>query len=94
MDTPNRGGWKTCSHRLAPLFSTELFHPNPASRLRTSFQFRTKSRPGSFSLRINAIGPVDAWFNLATVTLTNTSQLFFDVTAPRQPRRLYRIGAP
>jgi alpha-tubulin suppressor-like RCC1 family protein len=40
---------------------------------------------------INAIGPTDAWVTLDTVTMTNTSQLYFDVTAPVQPRRLYRI---
>jgi hypothetical protein len=40
---------------------------------------------------INAIGPIDAWFTLDTVTLTNTSQLYFDVSALGQPRRLYRL---
>jgi uncharacterized repeat protein (TIGR03803 family) len=40
---------------------------------------------------INAIGPTDAWVTLDTVTLTNTSQFYFDVTAPGQPQRLYRI---
>jgi len=40
---------------------------------------------------INTIGPTDAWSALDTVTLTNTSQLYFDVSAPGQPARLYRI---
>jgi hypothetical protein len=40
---------------------------------------------------INQFGPIDAWVTLATVTLTNTSQLYFDVSAPGQPQRLYRI---
>jgi hypothetical protein len=40
---------------------------------------------------INAIGPTDAWVTLDTVTLTNTSQLYFDVTTIGQPLRLYRI---
>jgi uncharacterized repeat protein (TIGR03803 family) len=40
---------------------------------------------------INQFGPTDAWVNLDTVTLTNTSQLYFDLFAPSQPRRLYRI---
>ena len=40
---------------------------------------------------INAVGPTDAWFTLDTVTLTNPSQLYFDVTAPGQPQRLYRL---
>jgi len=42
---------------------------------------------------INAIGPTDAWVTLATVALTNTPQLYFDVTAFRQPTRLYRLVA-
>ena len=40
---------------------------------------------------INAIGPTNAWITLGSVTLTNTSQLYFDVTAPGQPKRLYRL---
>jgi len=40
---------------------------------------------------INAVGPTDAWITLDTVTLTNTTQLYFDVTAPGQPHRLYRL---
>jgi hypothetical protein len=40
---------------------------------------------------INRFGPTDAWVTLATVTLTNTSQLYFDVSAPGQPQRLYRL---
>jgi hypothetical protein len=51
------------------------------------------SAPGS-SVRIdclNAIGPTDAWVTLATVTLTNSSQSYFDLTAFRQAPRLYRL---
>jgi hypothetical protein len=40
---------------------------------------------------INRFGPIDAWVTLETVTLTNTSQLYFDVSALGQPRRLYRL---
>ncbi len=40
---------------------------------------------------INQFGPTDAWVTLATVTLTNTSQLYFDVSTIGQPARLYRI---
>jgi hypothetical protein len=40
---------------------------------------------------INQVGPIDAWFTLDTVTLTNTSQLYFDTSAWRQPQRLYRL---
>jgi hypothetical protein len=40
---------------------------------------------------INQFGPTDAWVPLATVPLTNTSQLYFDISAPGQPQRLYRL---
>ena len=40
---------------------------------------------------INQFGPIDAWSTLDTVTLTNTSQLYFDVSALGQPPRLYRL---
>ena len=40
---------------------------------------------------INAIGPTNAWVTLDTVVLTNTTQLYFDTSACRQPQRLYRL---
>ena len=40
---------------------------------------------------INQFGPTDAWFTLDTPTLTNTSQLYFDVSCIGQPQRLYRL---
>jgi len=40
---------------------------------------------------INQFGPIDAWVTLNTVTLTNTSQLYFDVSCVGQPQRLYRL---
>jgi hypothetical protein len=40
---------------------------------------------------INRFGPTNAWVTLDTVTLTNTSQLYFDVSAPGPPQRLYRL---
>ncbi len=40
---------------------------------------------------INRIGPTDAWWTLDTVTLTNTSQLYFDTSSLGQPARLWRI---
>ena len=46
------------------------------------------------SVRVDAIkqyGPTDAWYTLDTVTLTNTSQLYFDTSAWQQPPRLYRL---
>jgi hypothetical protein len=42
---------------------------------------------------INQFGPTDAWVTLETVTLTNTTELYFDLTAFRQPTRLYRLVA-
>ena len=40
---------------------------------------------------INQFGPTNAWVTLNTVLLTNTTQLYFDVTAFQQPTRLYRL---
>ena len=40
---------------------------------------------------INQFGPIDAWVTLDTVPLTNTSQLYFDISAPGHPPRLYRV---
>jgi hypothetical protein len=40
---------------------------------------------------INQFGPTDAWVTLDTVTLTNTSQPYFDTSSIGQPARLYRV---
>jgi hypothetical protein len=40
---------------------------------------------------INQFGPIDAWLTLDTVSLTNTSQLYFDTSSIGQPARLWRI---
>ncbi len=40
---------------------------------------------------INQFGPIDAWLSLTTVTLTNSSQLYFDTSVIAQPPRLWRI---
>lgn len=40
---------------------------------------------------INQIGPTDAWVTLATVSLTNAAQGYFDTSAIGQPARLYRL---
>jgi hypothetical protein len=40
---------------------------------------------------INQFGPIDAWVTLDTVTLTNTSQLYFDLSTIGQPARLRRL---
>jgi hypothetical protein len=39
---------------------------------------------------INAIGPTNAWIPLATITMTNTNQIYIDLSALGQPRRYYR----
>jgi hypothetical protein len=41
---------------------------------------------------INQFGPTNAWTTLDTVTLTNTSQFYFDTTVIGQPPRLWRLG--
>jgi hypothetical protein len=40
---------------------------------------------------INIGGPTTEWTDLATVTITNTGQLYFDLTANGQPTRFYRL---
>jgi hypothetical protein len=40
---------------------------------------------------INQFGPTDAWVTLDILTLTNTSQLYFDTSSIGQPQRLYRV---
>ncbi len=40
---------------------------------------------------INQYGPTDAWVTLATITLTNASQLYFDTSVIGQPPRLWRV---
>jgi hypothetical protein len=40
---------------------------------------------------INTYGPTNAWETLTTVTLTNTTQFYCDVSVIGQPQRLYRI---
>jgi len=40
---------------------------------------------------INQFGPTNALVTLATVTLTNTSQLYLDVSSIGQQGRLYQI---
>jgi hypothetical protein len=74
--------WQTGTPSMRP--SLDL-HMVPAITL-------TGSIGGSVRVdAINQFGPIDAWVTLDTVTLTNTSQLYFDVSAPGQPQRLYRL---
>jgi hypothetical protein len=74
--------WQTGAPSVAPALD---LHFVPAITLTGSI---------GHSVRLDAInqfGPIDAWFTLATVTLTNTSQLYFDTSAWQQPPRLYRL---
>jgi hypothetical protein len=63
--------------RLPGLVPAITLSGNPGDSVRVDF--------------INRYGPTDAWVMLDTVTLTNKSQLYFDVSAPGQPERLYRL---
>ena len=74
--------WRTGTPGMRP--SLDLHHV-PAITL-------TGNLGGSVRLDyINQFGPIDAWVTLDAVTLTNTSQLYFDISAPGQPQRLYRL---
>jgi hypothetical protein len=75
-------GWQTGTPGLMPSLDLHLV---PAITL-------TGNIGGSVRVDcINQFGPTDAWATLDTVTLTNTSQLYFDTSAWRQPQRLYRV---
>jgi hypothetical protein len=46
----------------------------------------------TYRIQWSAIGsPLTNWTDLATVTITNTGQLYFDLTASGQPDRSYRL---
>jgi hypothetical protein len=75
--------WQTGTPGVAP--SLSLLGVVPAITL-------TGNIGGSVRLDyINQFAPIDAWVTLATVTLTNTSQLYFDTSSIGQPARLWRI---
>ena len=77
-------GWQTATPGVRP--SLDL-HWVPAITV-------TGSIGGSVRVdAINQFGPTDAWFTLDTVTLTNTTQFYFDTSAWQQPQRLYRLVA-
>ncbi len=74
--------WQTNGVTQAPLLSIKLV---PAIAL-------TGQVGGSVQVDyINQVGPTDAWVRLATVILTNTSQLYLDTSAIGRPARLYRL---
>jgi uncharacterized repeat protein (TIGR03803 family) len=74
--------WHTGAHAVAPSLNFGLV---PAVTVTGAIGSRVRVDG------INAIGPIDAWVPLDTVTLTNASQLYFDVSAPRPLQRLYRL---
>jgi uncharacterized repeat protein (TIGR03803 family) len=71
--------------------------PQPVLDMRLATEIPLTGAVGS-AVRIdyiNKYGPTNAWVTLDTVTLTNSPQLYFDVTMFRQPTRLYRlVGSP
>jgi hypothetical protein len=74
--------WQTGSPTVTPDLKLDLV---PAISL---------TRPVGSSVRIdyiNQFGPIDAWQSLATVALTNSSQLYFDTSTIGRPSRLYRV---
>ncbi len=85
---------------LSPALPAQRFYrawqangPNPALDATIATEIPLTGAIGS-SVRvdyINAIGPTDAWVTLGTVLLTNPPQLYYDLTAFRQPARLYRL---
>jgi hypothetical protein len=95
------GGPQFCPDLPQPLPAQRFFRawqtngPQPALDMTMASEIPLTGAIGS-SVRIdyiNPIGPTDAWVTLDTVVLTNTTQLYFDVTAFRQPARLYRLVA-
>jgi hypothetical protein len=92
-------GPQLCFDLTQPLPSQRFFRawqtngPQPALDMSLATEIPLAGAIGS-SVRvdyINQFGPTNAWVALDTVTLTNTTQLYFDVTMFRQPPRLYRL---
>jgi len=75
--------WQTVTPSVVPSLTLPAMIPAITLTGNTGDQLRLDC--------INQFGPTDAWVTLDTVTLTNTSQLYFDVSAIGQPPRLYRI---
>jgi hypothetical protein len=82
------------SERYYRAWGTNVLGPPPALDLHLVPALTLTGTVGS-NVRvdyINQFGPIDAWVtNLATVTLTNTSQLYFDTSVIGEPARLYRL---
>ncbi len=74
---------------------TNTQSPAPGLALQLVPALTLSGTPGT-TLRleyINPIGPVDAWVALDAVRLTNSPQLYFDISAAGRPARLYRVTA-
>jgi len=74
--------WQTNGPSVAPVLDLSL-----ATELTLTGAIGSKVRVDA----INRFGPIDAWFPLATVTLTNTLQPYFDISVRGQAQRLYRL---
>jgi len=83
------------AQRFYRAWQTNAPSVGPALDMRLATEIPLTGEVGS-SVRIdyiNQYGPTDAWVTLDTVTLTNSPELYFDVTMFRQPTRLYRLVA-
>jgi hypothetical protein len=85
LPLPPQRFYRACQTGTPNVMPSLDLHPVPAITL-------TGSIGGSVRVDyINQFGPIDAWVTLDTVTLTNPSQLYFDVSALGQATRLYRL---
>ena len=100
-DVTLSGGPQLCFDSSQPLPAQRFYRawqtngPPPALDATMATEIPLTGAIGS-SVRvdyINQFGPTDAWVTLDTVTLTNTTQLYYDLTAFGQPTRLYRLVA-
>lgn len=93
------GGGRQFCFDLTPVLPPQRFYrawatngPPPVLDATMATEIPLAGATGS-SVRIdyiNQFGPTNAWVTLATVLLTNTPQLYYDLTAFGQPTRLYR----
>jgi uncharacterized repeat protein (TIGR03803 family) len=95
------GGPQLCFDLSQPLPAQRFYRawqtngPQPALDMSLVTEIPLTGAIGS-SVRIdyiNQFGPTNAWVTLDTVTLTNTTQVYFDLTMFRRPTRLYRLVA-
>jgi len=95
------GGPQPCFDLSQPLPAERFYRawqtngPQPALGMSMATEIPLTGAIGS-SVQIdyiNPFGPTNAWVTLDTVTLTNSPQLYFDVTMFHQPARLYLLVA-